>query len=148
MWGLGLLNGMRITMRNMMRGHITVEYPDERLVIPERARWAVAHKYDAEGKPKCTACMICVRECPDYVLHLDVSTNADGGKHIDAYRYDLGACMMCGLCVEACPFDAIEMSHEYELAVQEEPGLYRVLLSDVDAASTKRKTAEGGAGDA
>ena len=24
--------------------------------------------------------------------------------------------MMCGLCVEACPFDAIEMSHDYELA--------------------------------
>lgn len=148
MWGLGILNGMRITMLNAFRGPMTVQYPDERLNIPERARWALTPKFDDEGNPKCTACLICVKECPDYILHLDVSTNAEGGKHIDAYRYDLGACMMCGLCVEACPFDAIEMSHEYELAVKQESGLYRVLLEDVDAASPRRKKAEDAAAEA
>src|SRR5512137_932135 len=138
MWGLGILNGMRITMRNMRRGHITVEYPDERLELPERARWAVAPRYDAEGRPKCTACLICVKECPDHILHLDVSARADGGKHIDAYRYEVGACMMCGLCVEACPFDAIEMSHEYELARRSAGELMYDLLTDVPAAAPKR----------
>ena len=138
MWGAGIIRGMVATMRNMLRGPITVQYPDERLELPERARWTVTPTMNADGTPKCTACLVCVKECPDHILHLDVSTNAEGGKHIDTYTYELGACMMCGLCVEACPFDAIHMSHEYELAVAEKAPLVRVLLSDVDAASPRR----------
>lgn len=138
MWGAGILNGLRITMLNMLRGPITVQYPEERLELPERSRWALAHRFAEDGSPKCTACLICVKECPDHVLSLEVSTGEEGGKHIDAYTYELGACMMCGLCVEACPFDAIEMSHEYELATRSHDDLVRVLLSDVDAASPRR----------
>jgi NADH-quinone oxidoreductase subunit I len=139
MWGKGLLNGLRISMRNMMRGPITVKYPFERLEIPERARWAVTPKYDEAGNHKCTACMTCVRVCPDHILDLDVTTGEDKSKHIDSFRYELGACMMCGLCVEACPFDAIEMGHDYELAVTDAADLTTELLTDVDAASPPRR---------
>lgn len=138
MYGLGILKGMAITMRNMLRGSITVQYPDERLPIPERARWALAHKYDEFGAPKCTACMNCVRACPDDIIELTFTTAEDKTKHIDVYNYEIGACMLCGLCVESCPFDAIEMSSEYELAVGDPEGLTRTLLCDVDAASVKR----------
>jgi NADH-quinone oxidoreductase subunit I len=138
MWGTGFFRAMGVTMRNMFRPTLTVQYPEQRLVIPERARWALAHKYDEDGAPKCTACMICERECPDDIIHLTVSGDAASGKHIDEYRYELGACMMCGLCVAACPFDAIEMSHEYELATPDPAKLVRILLKDVDAASGKR----------
>jgi len=141
MRGSGILKGMAITMRNMLRGPITVMYPEQKLTLPERARWPVAPRYDDEGRPKCTACLICVNECPDHVLDLEVSKSEDGGKHIDRYVYEVGACMMCGLCVEACPFDAIEMSHEYELATRDPHDLVRVLLRDVDAASTRRAKA-------
>ncbi len=138
MWGKGILNGMRITMRNMLRGPITLKYPYERAELPERARWSVAAKYDAEGKPKCTACMACVRACPDHILDLEFTTREDKTKHIEHYSYEVGACMMCGLCVEACPFDAIEMSHDYELACMVPEELTYDLLSDVDAAPIKR----------
>jgi len=153
MWGTGLLKGLAITMRNLARGPITVKYPYERLELPERARWAVAPKFDASGNPKCTACMACVRACPDYILELEVHTAQDKSKHIEHFRYEVGACMMCGLCVEACPFDAIEMSHDYELAVTDASGLSYDLLTNVDAASPKRAraetpSAEGGAPDA
>ena len=146
MWGTGILKGMGITMRNMFRPTITVQYPEERLTLPERSRWAVRHKFNDDGSPKCTACLICVRECPDDVLYIEASAKEGGGKHIDRYVYEVGACMMCGLCVEACPFDAIEMSHEYELATRDRSDLVRVLLRDVDAASTRRaKEGEAGA---
>jgi NADH-quinone oxidoreductase subunit I len=29
---------------------------------------------------------------------------------------DADICMNCGLCAEYCPFDAIKMDHDYELA--------------------------------
>lgn len=138
MWGTGILKGFVITMRNMLRGPITVRYPEQRLELPERARWTVTPRFDDDGAPKCTACGICVKECPDHVLRLEVSAGATGGKRIDRYVYELGACMMCGLCVEACPFDAIEMSHEYELATRDKADLTRILLADIDAASPRR----------
>ena len=63
-------------------------------------------------------------------------------KHIDKYVYEVGACMMCGLCVDACPYDAIFMSHEYELATWDREELSRILLADVDAAPIPRKKKE------
>jgi len=141
MWGAGLINGLRITMRNLRRGPITVKYPYEKLELPERARWAVRPKYFEDGSPRCTACMTCVRVCPDHILGLDVETREDKSKHIDRFTYEIGACMMCGLCVEACPFDAIMMSHEYELAVVDPALLREELIADVDAATAAQHRA-------
>ncbi len=116
MWGKGILNGLRITMRNMRRGPITVMYPDEKLVLPERARWAVGVKRFEDGTPRCTACLTCVRTCPDHILGMDVETREDKTKHIERFTYELGACMMCGLCVEACPTRALTLTSAYELS--------------------------------
>ncbi|MDP2182672.1 MAG: 4Fe-4S binding protein [Actinomycetota bacterium] len=138
MWGTGLLNGLRITLLNMMRGPITVRYPYEKLQLPERARWAVQLKLAEDGSHTCTACMTCVRICPDHILDLEITTAEDKSKHIDRFLYELGACMMCGLCVEACPFDAIEMGQDYELAVTDPALLVTSLIEDVDAASPRR----------
>ena len=63
-----------------------------------------------------------------------MTTAEDRSKHIDHYRYEIGACMMCGLCVEACPFDAIEMSHDYELARIDPATLTIDLVTDTPAA--------------
>lgn len=142
MWGSGLINGLRLSLRNALRGNITVKYPYEKLELPERARWAVRPTYFADGSPRCTACLTCVKTCPDHILSLDVETREDKTKHIDRFGYEIGACMMCGLCVEACPFDAIHMSHEYELAVTDRSGLMEYLLTDVDAATNARHKAE------
>jgi NADH-quinone oxidoreductase subunit I len=141
MWGSGLINGLRISFRNMLRGPITVKYPYEKLELPERARWAVKAVVDEHGAPACTACMTCVRACPDHILDLDFTTREDKTKHIEHFRYEVGACMMCGLCVEACPFAAIEMSHDYELARTSPDELVYDLLTDVDAASGRRERA-------
>lgn len=138
MWGMGLINGLRITMRNMRRGPITLMYPYEKWELPERARWSVTPIFDDAGDPMCTGCMACVRQCPDHILDLEITTAEDKTKHIDHFRYELGACMMCGLCVEACPFSAIEMSHDYELARIEVTELTYDLLADVDAANPRK----------
>jgi NADH-quinone oxidoreductase subunit I len=138
-YGYGLFRSMRISFRNFFRKPITVQYPHERVELPERSRWAVRMKYDEDGQHKCTACLACERACPDYIIQIDVTTGEARKKHIDRWRYEIGACMMCGLCVEACPFDAILMSHDYELARIDPATLVEDLLVDVAAVGPKRK---------
>jgi formate hydrogenlyase subunit 6/NADH:ubiquinone oxidoreductase subunit I len=82
--------------------------------------------------------MTCVKTCPDHVLALDVTTKEDRSKHINRFSYQLGACMMCGLCVEACPFTAIAMSHDYELARTDPCTLEYDLITDTPAFKPKR----------
>ena len=138
-YGSGILKSMLIAYRNMLRKPITVQYPHEKVGLPERSRWALAMKPDENGAHKCTACVACERACPDYIIKIEFTTAEDRSKHIDHWRYEIGACMMCGLCVEACPFDAIQMSHEYELARIAPESLVEDLLVDVAAVGPKRK---------
>ena len=144
-YGTGIVRSMRIAFRNFLRTPITVQYPHEKVQLPERARWAVAMRPDENGDHKCTGCIACERACPDYIINIELTTAEDRSKHIDHWRYEIGACMMCGLCVEACPYDAILMSHDYELARTDPRMLSIELLTDVPAAAIKRRSAEAGA---
>lgn len=137
-FGKGVIRSMVIAYKNLFRPVITVQYPHQKVELPERSRWAVALDLDDEGNHRCTGCQSCVKACPDYVLDLDITVNEDKSKHINHYRYEIGACMMCGLCVEACPFSAIKMSHDYELARTDVDMLTIDLLTDVDVAKPKR----------
>jgi formate hydrogenlyase subunit 6/NADH:ubiquinone oxidoreductase subunit I len=45
------------------------------------------------------------------------ATNAVDNKYdVATYRVDTGYCIQCGLCVEACPYDALFMGYSYERA--------------------------------
>ncbi len=68
----------------------------------------------------CTSCMICVRECPTWCIHLEshpepvpgLPAGARERTHnvLDAFSIDYGLCLLCGICIEECPFDALEWS--------------------------------------
>jgi NADH-quinone oxidoreductase subunit I len=75
------------------------------------------------GEPYCTGCMVCVRYCPTSCISAGMKDNplhADGQstrrKIVDNFEINLGRCILCGICVDVCNFDAIEMSHEHELS--------------------------------
>ncbi len=141
LYGWGIVRSMFIAYKNLFRKKITVQYPFKKLTLPERARWAVEPIFNEAGETKCTACLICERACPDFIIKIDTHTDEDKTKHIDAWNYDIGACMMCGLCVEACPFDAIQMGHNYELARTDPSTLSIKLLEGVLASKGKQRPA-------
>jgi NADH-quinone oxidoreductase subunit I len=53
--------------------------------------------------------------------------NIAGKKVLGKYIYRIDQCTLCGLCVEACPFDAIKMSNEFEHAAWDRNGYDWVL---------------------
>ena len=66
----------------------------------------------------CTSCMICARECPTWCISIDSHTEPiedlpAGARErtqnvLDRFAIDWSLCMYCGICVDECPFDALE----------------------------------------
>jgi NADH-quinone oxidoreductase subunit I len=77
-----------------------------------------SHRWIRLIEPACTSCMICARECPTWCINIDSHTEPVEGpapgsrgrtQHVlDSFAIDWSLCMYCGICVEECPFDALE----------------------------------------
>ncbi len=142
-WPVGLLRAARIAVINLFRRNVVIQYPKQRYDQPERSRWAVEHVVADDGSVTCTGCRVCEMSCPDHCIRIDVETLEDKTKLIHTWDYERAACMMCGLCVEACPSGAIRMGHDYELAHREPSEKRVVLLREVTAAHHQKKEASG-----
>jgi len=125
--GTGLLKGLLVTLKTAMRPSITEQYPDEMPDLPPRTRGVIALK-----EANCTVCYKCSRECPDWCIYIDAHKEthepASGGrarsvKVLDRFAIDYALCMYCGICVEACPFDALFWSPEFEYAEYDLQGM-------------------------
>ncbi len=103
-------------------GVFTVQYPEEKLPVPEEFRFIPFLIYDeTDGKIeyRCTSCGICAKVCPPQCIWIVRSSDPNTGRPIPdpaEFAIDIDVCMNCGLCAEYCPFDAIKMDHNYELA--------------------------------
>lgn len=118
------LKGMLVTLSTTLRKPVTAQYPKQHLPLQERQWGFPALTWDSEvGEPYCVGCMVCVRMCPTQCMSgtmVDNPKHADGTstrrKIIGDFEINLGRCILCGICVEVCNFDAIEMSHEHEIS--------------------------------
>ena len=106
-------------------GIFTVQYPDEKLAVPERFRFTpflVVQDYDDPERPGmdwCTSCGICAKVCPPQCIWIVRGQDPQTGRPVpqpEAFFIDIDICMNCGYCAEFCPFDAIKMDHNYEMA--------------------------------
>ncbi len=104
-----------------VQGLFTVQYPEEKMPLPEEFRFLPFLLYETdeagEKKYRCTACGICAKVCPPQCIWITRKTDPETGKPVaqpDTYQIDTDICMNCGLCAEYCPFDAIKMDHDFE----------------------------------
>ncbi len=135
-YGQGIAKGMGVVIRHFAKsfttriddksdqvGMFTVEYPEERMELPEAYRNMPILLYDDKtGQELCTSCFQCERICPPKVIHITQAKDPNTGKPVPAaeeFVIEYDSCMSCGLCHEVCPFDAIKMDHFFELSTHD-----------------------------
>ena len=126
------MEGLAVTLKTALRKPVTEQYPDpdKRHQVAERYMGFPALLWDyGVPEPYCTGCMVCVRACPTQCMSAQMTDNPKHAddlsrrrKIIEAFEINLGRCILCGICVDVCNFDAIEMSHEHELSKYERNG--------------------------
>jgi len=150
MYGMGVLKGLGLAFRHFLETYIddirhwgkryktpegiayrsskdvsgifTVQYPDEKLPVPEEFRFVPFLLYeekDGNIEYRCTSCGICSKVCPPQCIWIVRASDPNTGRPIPdpaEFYIDIDICMNCGYCAEYCPFDAIKMDHDYELA--------------------------------
>jgi NADH-quinone oxidoreductase subunit I len=118
--GKGLATGLAVTLKTMTRRSVTQQYPDVPPELPPRSRGVIALLEE-----NCTVCMLCARECPDWCIYIDShkeevvvpgAARARQRNVLDRFAIDFSLCMYCGICIEACPFDALYWTPEFEYA--------------------------------
>ncbi len=116
--------GIERRMSSDTRGIFTIQYPEEKLPVPEEFRFIPFLIYEegenGEKNIRCTSCGICAKVCPPQCIWIVRTNDPQTGRPVPEpkeFYIDVDICMNCGFCAEYCPFDAIKMDHDYELSV-------------------------------
>lgn len=108
---------------NALKGNRTIAYPKAPPVLPDRFRGLPV--LDPSKCP--STCHACVEICPT-------------GALMQGPQIDLGRCLFCGQCRQACPECAIDFSKEYRLAARTRSDLVHNDRAYKMAASLDRET--------
>ena len=101
------------------QGVTTVQFPKEKMPIPEVARYQLDVEID-----DCIVCDLCAKACPVDCIEIEavkspeaIGKTSDGSvKRLYAAKFniDMAKCMYCGLCTVVCPTECITMTDQYD----------------------------------
>lgn len=135
--------GMSVTMSWMFRRPMTIQYPDKidkpvQEMLPDSYRGVLEVDLD-----RCTGCLLCAKACPIGCIDISVCKNpVSGARDLEKFDIDIGLCMYCGLCTEACNFDSLLHTSEFEATVSTPEELTLHFVKEPQPVS-KQKAGEG-----
>jgi NADH-quinone oxidoreductase subunit I len=150
---LEFARGLKITFGMMLRRPTTVQYPEQRRVLPERFRGLHAlHRYE-NNLERCIGCFLCAGACPAECIYIEAAENdpanptSAGERYARIYEIDELRCIFCGFCEEACPTGAITLEPVFEFADYERGSLIydKTMLLDTATSPVTLADAAGAA---
>ena len=116
-----LIGGFKITLRHFFKKKVTMQYPEQKWVVPEGYRGAPYLMRDQEGRTKCVSCQLCEFVCPPKAIRIvppGPEVNPATGnveKLPKEFQINMLRCIFCGYCQEVCPEEAIFLMKDYSL---------------------------------
>lgn len=128
-----------------LEGTNTIQYPHQKLPIPEVGRYQLDVEMD-----DCIVCDLCAKVCPVDCIDIEsikateaIGQTSDGTtKRLYAAKFeiDMAKCMYCGLCTIVCPTECIVMTNQYDKTVFQLSDLtYQFSDMSPEMAAEKRK---------
>ncbi|MEW5806166.1 MAG: NADH-quinone oxidoreductase subunit I [Acidobacteriota bacterium] len=127
-----IFRGMSVTLKHLFKKKVTIQYPEERWILPEYYRGAPALVTDQFGRRKCVACYLCQYVCPANCISIEAGELPSDNKvekYPVSFEINYLRCIFCGFCEEACPEQAIFMTRHWEFA----PTSRQEMLMDKEA---------------
>ena len=153
-----IVTGLKTTFSNMFKSSVTLQYPEEKPVIPIDYRGIPTLVMDPNGREKCVSCQLCEFVCPPKAIRItpgSVPEDDSDREHVEKapkeFEINMLRCIYCGYCQEVCPEEAIYLQQEYsssgytrEEMVNNKEKLYELggVLPDKQYKWDKKKEAE------
>ncbi len=122
-----LIGGLQVTWKHFRRTlfggkAVTMEYPEQKWVVPEGYRGAPYLVRDQAGDTKCVSCQLCEFVCPPKAIKIippgpsgPTADRANAEKMPAEFEINMLRCIFCGFCQEVCPEEAIFLQRDYSL---------------------------------
>jgi NADH-quinone oxidoreductase subunit I len=116
-----ILGGFAVTLRHFFKKKVTMQYPEEKWVVPPNYRGAPYLVKDQEGRTKCVSCQLCEFVCPPKAIKI-TPPGPEGAPEVGnvekaprEFEINMIRCIFCGFCQEVCPEEAIFLKNDYSL---------------------------------
>jgi NADH-quinone oxidoreductase subunit I len=113
---ISLMKSLWLVFLHLFHKRETIQYPDEKVVLPPRYRGRIILSRDPDGEERCVACYLCAVACPVDCISLQATEDEHGRRYPEFFRINFSRCIFCGFCEEACPTYAIQLTPDYEMS--------------------------------
>lgn len=98
-YAVEIIKGMILTLKNMFRPKVTMEYPEVKFEPPASYRGRPVLVQENNGVERCVACGLCSRVCPALAIEVQAAeTELEKERYPEKFEINMLRCIFCGFC--------------------------------------------------